>query len=160
MTSVPSDSPDPRQSDAWRLADTPTPSWPAEFWQFLREHKKWWLLPILLVLLLMGLLVFLTTSPAAPPDPGNLRNDLDGGEDRRSGGGGRPAIGWRRRRGGHGCEGRIDGSRMNGGRRTHGVTRRLRGRVVPTHALRICGLFGAASCARNRRALLLVQTQD
>jgi hypothetical protein len=62
----PTDGPKPQDAEAWRLADAPTPGLFAEFWQFLREHKKWWLVPILLVLLLMGLLVFLTTSPAAP----------------------------------------------------------------------------------------------
>jgi hypothetical protein len=38
-----------------------------EFWEFLRERKKWWLLPIILVLVLVGaLLVFGAGSAAAP----------------------------------------------------------------------------------------------
>lgn len=37
-----------------------------EFWQFLRESKKWWLLPILLVLMALVALVMLAASPAAP----------------------------------------------------------------------------------------------
>lgn len=38
----------------------------AEFWAFLKFHKKWWLTPIVVVLLLMGLLVLLGGSSAAP----------------------------------------------------------------------------------------------
>ena len=37
-----------------------------EFWDFLRQSKKWWLLPILVVLSLFGLLAFLSGSAAAP----------------------------------------------------------------------------------------------
>ena len=37
-----------------------------EFWDYLRDNKKWWLLPILIVLLLFGILVFLSGSAAAP----------------------------------------------------------------------------------------------
>ncbi len=37
-----------------------------EFWDYLRENKKWWLLPILIVLLLFGMLVFLSGTAAAP----------------------------------------------------------------------------------------------
>jgi hypothetical protein len=37
-----------------------------EFWQYLRQSKKWWLLPILVVLLLFALLVLLTGNAAAP----------------------------------------------------------------------------------------------
>ena len=37
-----------------------------EFWDFLRENKKWWLLPILVVLLLVAGLIVLAASPAAP----------------------------------------------------------------------------------------------
>ncbi|MBI4888064.1 MAG: hypothetical protein HY824_13295 [Acidobacteria bacterium] len=38
-----------------------------EFWQFLRQEKKYWLAPIVLVLLLFGLLlVFAQTSAVAP----------------------------------------------------------------------------------------------
>jgi hypothetical protein len=37
-----------------------------EFWDFLRENKKWWLLPMLLVMLAMALLVTLSGTGAAP----------------------------------------------------------------------------------------------
>jgi len=38
-----------------------------EFWQFLKQEKKYWLAPIVLVLLLFGLLlVFAQTSAVAP----------------------------------------------------------------------------------------------
>jgi len=38
-----------------------------EFWQFLRERKKFWLLPIVFVLLLMGGLIVLTQGSAVAP---------------------------------------------------------------------------------------------
>ena len=38
-----------------------------EFWEFLRERKKFWLLPIALVLLLMGGLIVLTQGSAVAP---------------------------------------------------------------------------------------------
>jgi hypothetical protein len=38
-----------------------------EFWEFLRERKRWWLAPILLFLVLLGgLLVFAKGSALAP----------------------------------------------------------------------------------------------
>lgn len=38
-----------------------------EFWEFLRERKRYWLLPIVIVLLLFGgLIVFTETSAVAP----------------------------------------------------------------------------------------------
>ena len=37
-----------------------------EFWDFLRQNKKWWLLPIIVVLLLFGLLIFLSGTGLAP----------------------------------------------------------------------------------------------
>jgi hypothetical protein len=38
-----------------------------EFWEFLRERKKWWLAPIVLFLLLLGgLLIFAKGSALAP----------------------------------------------------------------------------------------------
>ena len=38
-----------------------------EFWQFLRQEKKYWLVPIVLVFVLFGLLiVFSQTSAIAP----------------------------------------------------------------------------------------------
>jgi drug/metabolite transporter superfamily protein YnfA len=39
----------------------------AEFWDFLRERKKWWLAPIVLVLAVFGaLIVFAQGSAVAP----------------------------------------------------------------------------------------------
>ena len=37
-----------------------------EFWDFLRENKKWWLAPIVVVLLLLGVLILLSGTAAAP----------------------------------------------------------------------------------------------
>ena len=37
-----------------------------EFWEFLRNNKKWWLMPILLMILLCGLLVLLSGTAVAP----------------------------------------------------------------------------------------------
>ena len=38
-----------------------------EFWQFLRERKKFWLLPILLMMVLLGGLIVLTQGSAVAP---------------------------------------------------------------------------------------------
>jgi len=38
----------------------------AEFWDYLRQNKKWWLTPIVVVLLLVGGLVLLGGTAAAP----------------------------------------------------------------------------------------------
>ena len=37
-----------------------------EFWEFLRDNKKWWITPIVLVLLLVGIFLYLGASSAAP----------------------------------------------------------------------------------------------
>ena len=38
-----------------------------EFWQFLRQEKKYWLMPIILVFLLFGLLmIFSSSTPLGP----------------------------------------------------------------------------------------------
>jgi len=37
-----------------------------EFWDFLKDNKKWWLAPIILSILLLGLLVLLGGTAAAP----------------------------------------------------------------------------------------------
>jgi hypothetical protein len=42
------------------------PSFVGEFWDFLRQNKKWWLTPIVMILLLFGVLVFLSGTAAAP----------------------------------------------------------------------------------------------
>ena len=38
-----------------------------EFWEFLRERKKWWLLPIVLFLVILGALLVLTEGSAIAP---------------------------------------------------------------------------------------------
>jgi|TARA_B110000438_G_C15290131_1_gene426463 hypothetical protein len=38
-----------------------------EFWDFLKERKKYWLLPILLVLLIFGALIVLSQGTAVAP---------------------------------------------------------------------------------------------
>jgi drug/metabolite transporter superfamily protein YnfA len=39
----------------------------AEYWAFLREHKKWWMVPVALLLLVLGALLLVTQgSPLAP----------------------------------------------------------------------------------------------
>lgn len=38
-----------------------------EFWQFLREEKKYWLMPIVIVLVLFGLLIVFGQSSAVAP---------------------------------------------------------------------------------------------
>lgn len=38
-----------------------------EFFQFLREHKKWWIAPILVFLVLFGVLVIFASSSTLAP---------------------------------------------------------------------------------------------
>ena len=38
-----------------------------EFWQFLREEKKYWLMPIVIVFVLFGLLIAFGQSSAVAP---------------------------------------------------------------------------------------------
>ena len=38
-----------------------------EFWQFLREEKKYWLMPIVIVFVLFGLLLVFAQSSAVAP---------------------------------------------------------------------------------------------
>ena len=38
-----------------------------EFWQFLRQEKKYWLVPIVLVFVLFGLLMAFSQSSAVAP---------------------------------------------------------------------------------------------
>ena len=38
-----------------------------EFWEFLRERKKYWLLPIIIVLALFGILMVLSQGSAVAP---------------------------------------------------------------------------------------------
>ncbi len=38
-----------------------------EFWQFLKEEKKYWLMPIVIVFVLFGLLIVFSQSSAVAP---------------------------------------------------------------------------------------------
>lgn len=38
-----------------------------EFWDFLRDRKKWWLAPIIIFLILLGALIILTEGSAIAP---------------------------------------------------------------------------------------------
>jgi len=38
-----------------------------EFWEFIKERKKWWLLPVIIFLLLFGTLIVLTEGTALSP---------------------------------------------------------------------------------------------
>jgi hypothetical protein len=37
-----------------------------EFWEFLRDNKRWWLVPLVILILLEAVLVLLASSGAAP----------------------------------------------------------------------------------------------
>ncbi len=49
-----------------RLASEKQPGIAAEFYEFLRDNKKWWLLPILLLIGFFGILVALASTGFAP----------------------------------------------------------------------------------------------
>ena len=38
-----------------------------EFWEFLRERRKYWLIPIIIVLALFGILIVLSQGSAVAP---------------------------------------------------------------------------------------------
>ena len=38
-----------------------------EFWQFLKQEKKYWLMPIVIVFILFGLLIVFSQSSAVAP---------------------------------------------------------------------------------------------
>ncbi len=42
-------------------------SFVAEFWEFMRERKKFWLLPLMTLMLLFGGLIVLTKGSAVAP---------------------------------------------------------------------------------------------
>ena len=52
--------------DLEKVAHAPSLGLLAEFWEFLRENKKWYLLPIIAVLLLVAVLLLLAGTAAAP----------------------------------------------------------------------------------------------
>jgi hypothetical protein len=37
-----------------------------EFWEFLKDNKRWWLVPLVILILLEAVLVLLASSAAAP----------------------------------------------------------------------------------------------
>jgi hypothetical protein len=49
-----------------RLANEKQPGIAAEFYEFLRDNKKWWLMPILILIGAFGILVALASTGAAP----------------------------------------------------------------------------------------------
>ncbi len=60
------DQPADEAEDFARRMDEPAPSLAREFWEFLREEKKWWLAPLVIVLLLAAGLIVAMGSAAAP----------------------------------------------------------------------------------------------
>jgi hypothetical protein len=48
------------------LAVESSPSIVREYWDFLRNSKKWWITPIVVILLLFGALILLSGTAAAP----------------------------------------------------------------------------------------------
>jgi len=57
--------PEERPNEFERLASEKPSSLVAEFWFFLRDHKKWWLVPLLLTLAVYA--VFLIVSISGGP---------------------------------------------------------------------------------------------
>jgi len=53
-------------SELERAAQEADAGFVGEFWEFLRENKKWWLLPLIVVLLLVGLLLMFGGGAVAP----------------------------------------------------------------------------------------------
>lgn len=52
--------------DFVRVAELNQPSALREYWEWLRDNRKWWLTPIVITLLLLGFLVVLSTTAVAP----------------------------------------------------------------------------------------------
>jgi len=50
-----------------RQAEQAQTGFVAEFWDFLKNNKKWWLTPIILMLLVIGILIVLGSSPVVAP---------------------------------------------------------------------------------------------
>ena len=57
---------DPKPSDFAAQARESRRGLSAEFWDFLRENKKWWMVPIIVSILGLGALVLLGGTGAAP----------------------------------------------------------------------------------------------
>ena len=56
----------PEKSDFEKAAQSREGNLVSEFWDFLKENKKWWLAPIVISILGLGLLVLLGGTAAAP----------------------------------------------------------------------------------------------
>lgn len=41
--------------------------WLNDFWNFMKERKKWWLIPVIIVLLLIGIFLIIGSSSAIAP---------------------------------------------------------------------------------------------
>jgi len=54
----------PPDNDFEKQSHEQSPGILREFYEFLRENKKWWLLPIVVVLMLFGVLLMLSPSIA------------------------------------------------------------------------------------------------
>lgn len=52
--------------DFMKDAQAPQGGLVSEFWDFLKDNKKWWLAPILVAIVGLGLLVLLGGTAAAP----------------------------------------------------------------------------------------------
>ena len=64
---MPTDKPAPPKDDfAAQAAKRSDSGMTGEFWDFLKENKKWWLAPIVVSILLLGVLVLLGGTAAAP----------------------------------------------------------------------------------------------
>lgn len=62
MNDFSNNSPGKNRDEFERLAGKKPPSLAAEFWLFLREHKKWWLVPLLLTLALYAMFLIVSVS--------------------------------------------------------------------------------------------------
>ena len=38
-----------------------------DFWNYLRERKKWWLMPVIFILILFGALIIISSGSAIAP---------------------------------------------------------------------------------------------
>jgi hypothetical protein len=54
------------RNELTQLADRQRAGLLREFWDFLKQNKKWWLLPVIVVLALVGTLIILGGTAAAP----------------------------------------------------------------------------------------------
>jgi uncharacterized integral membrane protein len=39
----------------------------SDFWQYMRQRKKWFLIPVIVILLLMGILIVISSGSAIAP---------------------------------------------------------------------------------------------